>query len=448
MPRIPQDFADLTLERLLEDFSSKNCPIPISFRDLLKQHSPKRKGTHDIHSYPARLLLNIPSFFLSTSLSQPHDTVLDPFCGSGTVLLEAILANRNAFGSDANPLARLISTVKTTPLCDAKLSKALSHINKRLSDNPKEADVEVVNKEYWFYPHVQRDLAKLRYAIDKVKDRSIRDFFKVALSASIKEVSLADPRLSVPVKLKADQYPEGHPLRAKTIQRISRLKRIDVNSAFNQKARTNIERMKEFNSRHTIGHLIGIENDARNLSTLDNESIDFIITSPPYLGAQKYIRASSLQLNWLGLCGPTQLRGLEEKNIGREHHNSELTKTFKETGIPEADKILWNVFNKNRLRAHIGWQYLMDMRESMKEISRVLKDGKFLILIAGESTISGIPFPTPDFLASMAQEFGLIPRLSLVDTIRSRSLMTKRNQTAGRIDTEAILLFQKDHNKC
>jgi hypothetical protein len=66
-----------------------------------------------IHLYPAKLLPHIAAFFLASSeLSSKGDKVLDPFSGSGTVLLEALLAGRSPIGADSNPLARLISKVK------------------------------------------------------------------------------------------------------------------------------------------------------------------------------------------------------------------------------------------------------------------------------------------------------------------------------------------------
>ena len=89
-------------------------PIAVNFRSLVPELSKLERYTHLIHSYPAKLLANIPFYFFATDeLCPQEETVLDPFCGTGTVLLEAALSGRTALGADANPLAELITNVKT-----------------------------------------------------------------------------------------------------------------------------------------------------------------------------------------------------------------------------------------------------------------------------------------------------------------------------------------------
>jgi|ERR1035437_3935239 hypothetical protein len=98
-----------------KSYSRSHTPIDVNFRELVNwiPYSSER-ATHLIHSYPAKLLLHIPHFFLTNELlSEKDDLVFDPFSGSGTVLLESLLAGRDAYGIDANPLACLISKVKT-----------------------------------------------------------------------------------------------------------------------------------------------------------------------------------------------------------------------------------------------------------------------------------------------------------------------------------------------
>jgi DNA modification methylase len=101
------------LNRLLKYYKRTKKPISVNFRELVPEITSPDFYTHIIHPYPAKLLPHIPRFFLSNEiLSQKKDIVLDPFSGSGTVLLESILQARNAIGADCNPMARLISQVK------------------------------------------------------------------------------------------------------------------------------------------------------------------------------------------------------------------------------------------------------------------------------------------------------------------------------------------------
>ncbi len=443
--RMAPELADTKLAALLEEFEQTGSPIDVSFRELLRAPMVCDRVTHDLHPYPAKLLVNIPSFFLSTSLCRRNEVVLDPFCGSGTVLLEAILAGRHAIGADANPLARLVTRAKLTPIASNTLQSARRSIFERLPAIPRRNYPDVVNLEYWFYPHVRRDLLRLLESISQMRNEALRDFVSVAFSACIKDVSLADPRLSVPVRLKENQYPKNHWLHERSNKRLRQLRTVKVLNVFLKRLDENIRRVERLTFWPHLGRNLGLGCDARSLTDLDSESVDFAITSPPYLGAQKYIRASSLSLTWLGLCGAPHLRALEDLNIGREHHSKASYRKTICTGLPTAEALLKKVRKLNPLRAHIAATYLFEMRRALRELSRVLKPQRFTVLIVGESHVCGMQFPTPVLLAEIAKEEGLGLRLHLIDTIRSRALMTKRHHTAGRIDSESILLLQKDY---
>ena len=444
MVRLSPEIADAQLAALRSQFERTGAPVQVSFREILPTPFIRERTTHDLHPYPARLLVNIPAFFLSTSLSRRSDVVLDPFCGSGTALLEAILAGRNAAGADANPLARLLTRAKLTPISSRSLQSARRRFFRRLTGVPRRNYPKVVNLEYWFYPHVREGLLRLLENIDRMRDAALKDFFYVAFSACIKEVSLADPRLSVPVRLKENQYPIKHWLHDRTNKRLEHLNSIDVLSVFAKRLDDNIRRAAQLTSQTDLGHHLGLAFDARNLGHLQPESVDFAITSPPYLGAQKYIRASSLSLTWLELCDARGLRALEDNNIGREHHLKLSYAKLLHTDLPEADALLNNIREINPLRAHIAAAYLCEMRQAIREIARVLKPNRYFVLVAGASRVCGMLFPTPQFLTCIAAAEGLVLRLHLVDPIRSRALMTKRHHTAGRIDTESILLLRKE----
>ena len=141
--------------------------------------------THNIHPYPAKFIPQIPCALIN-ELSTPGETVADIFCGSGTTLLEALRLNRNAIGMDANPLATLISTAKTTIASGSDYYEVMAHRSECI-----EAISEVMLKntemfggdeafkssgwrpaqevcEFWFDPHVVEELAEIKRLQDNL----------------------------------------------------------------------------------------------------------------------------------------------------------------------------------------------------------------------------------------------------------------------------------------
>ena len=436
--------SDFHLERLRKIYAANHEPIEVSFRSLLKLSPARTRFTHGLHPYPGRLLPNIPAFFLSSHrLAPPESLILDPFCGSGTVLLESILTGRDCVGADSNPLARLITKTKTTPIERTTLQRAARRLLERVPTKPQTDAPLVLNEGYWFYPHIVRDLRRLREAIDSTRDSPIRDLFTVVLSSCIRDLSLADPRLSVPVRLRADQYEQSHWLYEKTISRLSRLRTVNVVKTYQSRLDRAIELVAALANEPSLGARVGLLDDARSLHKSSSSEVDLVITSPPYVGAQKYIRACSLNLTWLGMCEPSALRALEDSNIGREHFSKQNYDTELKSALPTASKLLTRIRKANPLRAHIAATYLQEMRVAFESLAVIVRRGGHLVLVVGSSTICGLTFPTPTFLSQLAEESGFEEWLHLIDPIRSRALMTKRHRTANTIATESIIVFRR-----
>src|SRR5665213_21001 len=446
---------DTQLLGLLRRYKRKGKPVSVNFRRILPALKAGDRLTHLLHPYPANLLAHIPVFFLSNNiLSTPGDTVLDPFCGSGTVLLEAQVAGRNALGVDANPLARLIAEVKTRVLEASSLNRCLDGVLTRIKAAPTGDSPDVVNLKHWFYPGVARQLPCLGKAIECMRNPQMRDFFRVCFSVCVRKVSLADPRLSVPVRLKAASYPKQHPLREKSARHLRGLRRVRVRDVFEQVARTNIVRMEKLRATGAHGVSEIVCSDARDLKyefslngkrdkAIADASVQLIVTSPPYPGAQKYIRSCSLSLGWLGLCPTADLRAYKSRTIGREEFTKTEYDQITRTNVAEADDSLARLRRRSPVRAAIAAAYLNEMRVAIKEMHRVLKPGGHLVLVAANNRIAGKKFQTVKYLETIAKQSGLRLDACFIDAIKSRSLMTKRNGTASVITREWVLLFTK-----
>ncbi|MDI9872969.1 DNA methyltransferase [Flectobacillus rivi] len=437
--------------------SFKNCydgknPIEVSFRKLVKDIPNSERATHFIHPYPAKLLSHIPYFFLNNNIfSKPNDIVLDPFCGSGTVLLEAILAKRKAWGIDSNPLARLIAKVKTTNLKISDIDEAekrIINLYYTLNDDQCKTP-DVININHWYEQPTIKQLKKILRCIDDISDEPLKSFFLISFSVCARKVSLADPRITVPVKLKL----KNNEIANNNISKLlSNLTSVNVLQKFLEIVKNNKKRLTNLNvltSEYNIeSKIIGddcrfITSDLISKRKLEEETIDFIITSPPYAGAQKYIRASSLNINWTKIAFPNDLKILDGKTIGRENYQVKDFKDFKETSLEEANSFLRDIFTVNRLRAHIAANYLNEMEIVFSELFRVLKKDKYMILVAANNLICGKQFLTQKFLKDLAIKQGFEIVFELADDIHSYGLMTKRNKTASLITREIVTIFKK-----
>lgn len=442
---------DLVIKGFIEEFSINQKPIEVSFRKLLPEIKNIDRYTHLIHTYPAKLLVHIPYFFLNNSIfSKKNDNVLDPFNGSGTVLLESVLANRNAFGADANPLARLIAEVKVSRPDINELTNALKKVIAAAKKYRKVEPPDVVNCNFWFPQKTKTDLAKLLVAINKVENEVIKKILLVSFSNCVKKVSYADPRVSVPVKLNPLRFEEGSKEEIKIKNRLNYLELVDVFDKFLTVTIDNIKRFKELEKALIKSDSAKIiSTDARSLTVGLNKkdilragSIQLVITSPPYAGAQKYIRASSLSLGWTQLAKVDELTYLDKKNIGRENYRKSEIKITK-TGIIEADELIDSIYKIKPVRAQIVCNYLIEMKDALNEIIRVLKNDGFIVLIVGNNKVCNKEFNTQKYFTEYLVSRGLRLQFKLIDDIQSYGLMTKRNKTADIISREWILVFKK-----
>lgn len=450
---VSNDVIDTSLlyEELRRKFKREAGPVEVDFRNLLKWVKLGDQLTHQIHPYPAKLLPCIAHFFMRASVVvKPGSMVLDPFCGSGTVALEASLAGHHPLVADANPLSLLITKVKTTRFDPTELRALASKVVQRAARLRSAPQIPVVNSDMWYTPERKKDLEILMRAIREVEDEDHRDFLLLCFSVVARKLSLADPAISVPVRLKTkEKFSEE--TNARIQGKLAWVSSAIPRDEFFNVCNANIERIARTNTvaqhRHpatVVGH------DARKLvdfghvevTPLAANSIPLILTSPPYGSAQKYVRASSLSLNWLEFAGPRDLSALEGKSIGREHAPG-ILKTTTEGIPPRFAELLNDIKPINDLRYQITAQYLHDMRNALEEATRVLAPGGKLVLVLGNNHVCGRQLRNDEYCIEILEAFGLQLELSLVDNIKSRGLLTKRNSSASAILRESVLVFSK-----
>ena len=437
------------LDSLLNSGTSANVR-KVNFRKIVQCFKYGERVTHSIHPYPAKLLPHIPHLLLShPDLLPAKGTVGDPFCGSGTVLLESALVGKPSWGFDCNPLATLISQVKTTPIEPGRIYKALYRIKKTVYIIEKPREPDVPNLNFWFHDDTIPVLSAIANTVSRMRAPDLKSFFQIALSVTTKRLSLADPRIPVPVRYSPHKYPKHHWLHQYYRARDTYIKSTDPLIVFEEVVKRNaIRNLRLWNVRNSLGTTRISRHDAKSaFPFLDgNDTVpttDLIITSPPYGSAQKYTRSTKLSLGWLSLWDSHKLAELEAISIGREQYKKSQIRDLPQTDIPKADRQLRAYFTRDRVRCVALAQYILEMNIAMQHIFDSLSAGGHLVLIMGDNSLKGQVFPTSRFIMNICENIGFTLRAEMVDRIKSRGLLTRRHTTSGIINNEYIMIFRK-----
>lgn len=463
---IAKKFAELK-----KQYSTKQAPIKFNFRKFVSVNLHIKRSdvfTHNIHSYPGRLFPYIPIFFLSSDKFCPaNGKVLDTFSGSGTVLLESIInpyLKRDVYGVEINPLGRLISKVKTTPITPIDLDKkieCLFKIIKKTRQNRKSnpSIPEFKNIDLWFSESAKNGLGKIKASIEQLEDDDCKDFFWVCFSKLVRCVSRADPNIPPPVLLKVEKYKNSY--RYEKLKDIAkRNENPDVEGIFKDIVQDNSERVKrlwdvkEIRERGVKAKIIWDDSraikkgkytskgfvDKAKARELSN-SISLIITSPPYLSAQKYVRSTKLELYWLDMISNGELNKLDRQTIGTERVS--LKNEKQDIGIVAIDKLLKRAEKISKERMLAIYEYFKNMALIFKQSYNLLKTNGYIILVVGNNKVGNFTVHTPQLLLELAKQTGFKDTLILRDEIKGRGMITKRHDTGGLIKDEYIIVLKK-----
>lgn len=385
-------------------------------------------SARSIHPFPARMAPEIALNAIPERGRKKRLTVIDPMCGSGTVLTAAIRRGQNAIGVDIDPLAVLMSQVATAQIDTALLSHTAEEVSAAAKDRDGAApwkDSETANfVNFWFDTPQKRDLTAITSAIDTVNDSEIRAALRVALSRII--ITKA-PKAS----LAADtSHSRPH--------RVLNTSDYDVLKGFSGSVRSLIRLLDE---RMATGSATVQRGDSRILEGIGSATADLVVTSPPYLNALDYMRGHKLALVWFGYS-ISELRALRGSSIGAERApDNELSERAKDlVAFIQSDVVDPDLLPYGTLQ-----RFATDMVGVASAIQRVLKKRRQAILVVGNSTLRG-NYIRNDVIAQKALEnfdFTMhsrverdIPATSRYMAINTRS---KISSIKNRMRSEVIL---------
>lgn len=362
----------------------------LSDRDWTFEKANTREATHAVHPYPAKFIPQIPRALIADLHPGDDSVILDPFCGSGTTLVEAAAVGVPAVGIDLHPLACLISKVKVTPLVGS-LEDAAGAVLARVST---QAVPEIPRVGHWFAAPVQEALAALVVAIEQEIRADIRDALRVAFSSIVVRVSRqeSDTRYAAIDKNVSRQDVYDQFLRA------ARSLGDAVSATWRGAARPRVRIINKNVLQTTPGDV-----DAR---------VSLVVTSPPYPNAYEYWLYHKYRMYWLGM-DPLHVR---ENEIGARPH----------------------FFKKNPATAD-------DFRVQMAEVFRLLQGvvivGGHACFQVGNSKIHGRLVDNGELLRLAAAPFGF----TNIETVSREIPLTRKafNPSHARIREERILVFRR-----
>jgi len=396
--------------------------------------------THGLHKYPAKFFPELPRWLIY-KFSKPGDWILDPFTGSGTVNLEALLARRNSVGIDIDPFSKFLARVKLTPLRTRELEEAQGWLKKKIykyeSNIPSESEFpRFPYRDNWFNKYIIQELTFIKKAILSLRKgplqklslddaQNITNFFLVCFSSLIRAVSNADnncTRTVIRKKLK------------------KHVKQFDALSKFIKVTDLNVPKMVTFSKRcpKDVKAIIPDNNDARDMN-YPEKSFDLAITSPPYVNAVDYPRAHQLEMYWLGMERGS-LASLKRLHIGTETVSHSEYKYLGKIGFKDIDGLLKKIYEKDPRRSFILYKYLADMQENLIEVKRVLKPLARYVIVVGNNKMRGHLVETWKYLTEIAEKIGFKLECQFASEIIRHFIKVPREE---RIETDWVLVLRK-----
>lgn len=358
--------------------------------------TPASTGIYGIHPYPAMFHFLVVREIIK-NFSKEGGYLLDPFMGSGVVAGECLISGRNFIGYDINPLAVLISKVRTTPIQSKLLLEALENISQRFKHKNPEI-MEFHNIHYWFDEDVIKNLSRLRQAIFMIENNEVKDFFKAVFSETVRRVSRT-------------RYNEFKLLRRKDENNS------DVLKVFREVSLKNIGLLTDFYRKFTPRKTT-LKLEERNIINgipLEDNSIDLVITSPPYGDSKTtvaYGQFSRLSLRWLGL----------EENVDRTSLGAKPKDIHSNLPSDLLYKCIEKIASESEKRSKEVFSFYEDLYKSIQIITKKVKKNGFACFVVGNRRVKGLELPTDKISADFFEHQGFEHQKTIIRAISSKRM--------------------------
>jgi len=380
-------------------------------------------------------------------VSKPAEkvTILDPFSGVGTTLVEGFKRGYNVAGFEINPFAALACRIKLNchgydlALFRKRARQFLQFMAKHESDSamPKSsAPPGFVSRSPFFSPSVERQVLFVLDFIQAEKEAWLQDVIRLALGSVMVGFSNYSYEPSLGRRASAGKSDVLEAEVAAVLASKLEEMRLDM-----ELLRQQMSSFPHLPKAHVYAESF-LEKGAR----LPAHSIDLLITSPPYLNNYHYLRNSRPHLYWLNMVKrPEDLKEMEQQSFGKFWQTVRsgpiLTLAFHDTELERLINRLRRENPEREVYGGIGWAnyavtYFNDCDRFFRVTNRVLRRGGRAVIVIGNNILQGIEFKTDELLARIAERHGF-------ETIRLHRVRTKR--TGSSIINSSVRVGAGNH---
>jgi site-specific DNA-methyltransferase (cytosine-N4-specific) len=441
------------LDELAGKLPFKN-DIPLPNRRCL------RYATHGLHEYRGKFFPQLVRALINVADVSRGGVVADPFCGSGTTAVEALLAKRQAIALDMNPLSVFMARAKCNVLRlrfeelekdYSEVRAAILNPHKRKNSMSWISSLPEEDREYlknWFADAILMDLDQIASCIAERTNEAVRDFMFLCLSNILRRVSWQkEDDLRVRRELKP--VDEIDPIK-EFLEELGRSTRL-VLAFLRQEGQP------------MIGSAEILEGDSKALPHHWKKwsgKIDVAITSPPYATALPYLDTDRLSLCFLRLLTRSDHRDRDHDMIGNREITDKERRTFWEqfrSGKHELPDSVTNLISqihglnentdagfRRRNLPSLLFKYFNDMRRVFAGLRQVLKPGASAFVVVGNNhTIAGgqrVDIATVDLLSHVAEAVGF----KFIENMEMEMLVSRDIFKNNAIESESILHFRRN----
>lgn len=413
--------------------------LPTGYWDFA--NADTKEWTHGYHSYPAMMIPQVARSLIA--LVQQHQpgirSLFDPFMGSGTSLVEGLLAGLTTVGSDLNPLSRLMTHAKTTAWdpevlqsCMETLMNAVAHIQISEADWP-----HFDNVTFWFKPTVITDLTRLKRGIENTVPDTLRPFFWVAFSDTVRWVSNSRNAEFKLYRLDETRLAQWNPEVLGTFRKVIARNEVGNGRLWERRPLPSV-------SLHAY--------NAMDLSALPEGAFDLMVTSPPYGDSRTtvaYGQFSRLSLQWLNLADAAD--GPAPNKLDQAMLGGVATKALQHAlPSPTLTAALGPIAQTDANRARDVLAFYQDLDITLREIARVMRPGGYQCWVVGNRTVKKVQLLTDRIITELSERYGLVPVVNFTRAIPNKRMPKENsptNEVGAKVATmngEQIFILRKN----